>query len=409
MTRSSCRRFVCRQASTVKSNQAFWRGQTILESNVVSRGSIEVKRGGIIAGLYASQSYRDARFRAGPERLKDLGGHYWHVNEKSSRFLLLAGSAAILGLSASSSSAVSNCEEKAQESKVVLPVEGEQAQPEIPVYENLPEHDVETDCFLCRTHRQGPCRPQWRNFEYCAKDHPNDEGAEQCAIYVQSFQECWMKHLNLYLLIAMTLNHERVEEFEKKFTQPDQLSDDLQIQIDWHEWEKLIDQEGFLESCQQVKSVFDEFDDSTPIWKVYESLKEEPFVVNVVCHVPTRRQDGRILRVAYGLDQENRTIGLADHNEQYEIEKAESEGRQPNLEYYRVVLSLIPGLTEAVKIRAIYVEDENFEPEEEEGVATEDLDYVDEKTRAVGKKDILASSDWIPLPGLVQSLDPTVA
>jgi dihydroorotase-like cyclic amidohydrolase len=33
-------------------------------------------------------------------------------------------------------------------------------------YENLPDHDEETDCLLCRTHAMSPCG----KFEHCVKD-----------------------------------------------------------------------------------------------------------------------------------------------------------------------------------------------------------------------------------------------
>ena len=181
-----------------------------------------------------------------------------------------AGSTALVLLSSTTTAAtVALCETAHAngplETPEVLPPRGSAAtpdedesssntEPEYPMYDNVPDEDVETDCFLCRTHRQGPCRPQWRNFEYCAKDHPEEEGAERCSIYVQSFQDCWMKHLNLYLLIAMTLNQERVEELEQKFTTPAQRSQDLETHFQWQEWLALLEQDGFLDSCQQVRT-----------------------------------------------------------------------------------------------------------------------------------------------------------
>ena len=280
-----------------------------------------------------------------------------------------------------------------------------------PVYENVPEEDAPTDCFLCRTHRQGPCRSPWRSFEYCAKDHAtasdgdDDDGATRCAVFVKAFQECWMKHLNLYLLIAMTLNQERIREVERECQQqPTQSRTDLQANIVWQEWNNVSDQEGFSDLCDRVRAVFANYDKSTPVWKVYDTFDEEPFVVNVPCHVPTRRPHGRMLKTVYGLDQDNRAIGLADYDPQYEITKAESEGREPELESHRLVLTLVPGITEAVQIKAVYaatdgmIDDGLDEEEEEEGVATEDLDQA-----IVGDSDnkraVLTETGLIPLPG----------
>ena len=199
-----------------------------------------------------------------------------------------------------------------------------------------------------------------------------------------------MKHLNLYLLIAMTLNQERIEEIQQRFTKPEACLQDLKWHINWDEWQNLFEQEGFLNSCDQVKAVFAEFDENLPLWKVYESLREEPFVVNVVCQVPTRRPDGRSLRLIYALDQKNRAVGLVDYNQQHEIDKAESEGRDPDLEHHRVTVSLVPGVTEAVKIRALY----SKASEDGQQEASEDMQYSQDNG------DIITESDWIPLPGL---------
>eukprot|EP00977_Amphora_coffeiformis_P005402 scaffold1149_cov165-Amphora_coffeaeformis.AAC.5 len=320
--------------------------------------------------------------------------------------LWLAGSSAFLWISSSLSLKPTLCEtaiEKSESSTEQQQQQREEAQDEstFPVYENVPDEDYPTDCFLCRTHRQGPCRPQWRSFEYCAKDNPTEEGAARCSIYVKAFQECWMKHLNLYLLIAMTLNQERIGDVERDFTQPEQRQADLQANFVWQEWNTLLEQEGFLDSCDRVKEVFADYDKAVPVWKVYYTLNEDPFVVNIPAYVPTRRPDGRVLKMAYGLDQENRAIGLADYDPQYEITKAESEGREPELEYHRIMLSLVPGITEAVQIKAVYAASDGMDddPEEEDGVATEDLDQA-----IVGEGEdkgaVLTETGWTPLPGL---------
>lgn len=289
--------------------------------------------------------------------------------------------------------------------------------PDFPMYDNLPDEDVETDCFLCRTHRQGPCRRQWRNFEYCAKDHP-DNGGTACSPYVQPFQDCWMKHLNLYLLIAMTLNGERIHEIQRQHAADkanSQRRKGLQHVIKWDEWNALFEQEGFLDSVAQVRAVFDQFEKTMPLWQVYDTLKEDPFVVNVECRVPTRRKDGRILKVCYALDQDDRAVGLADYDKSYEIEKAAVEGRgAPDLDHCRMVLSLVPGATEAIQIKALYVPpndadedvlaDEDNEDAEPEGVATEDLDIVRaRRPKSSSHGSVLVESLWVPLPGLAGS------
>jgi hypothetical protein len=248
-------------------------------------------------------------------------------------------------------------------------------------------------------------------------DDMDTAAAEYCAQYTTPFYECWMQHLNLYLLIAMSLNQERVNEMEQSCTV---VVDDLPTRIDWTEWTKLFQQDqNFVDYIsQQVKAMFDKYEtnqeeeedsNSTtrpPVWKVYESLGEEPFLVNVTCQIPTRRDDGRTLRTVYAIDQHHRTIGLANYHEMYEIEKAEKEGRPPNLEYCRMVISIIPGLTESVKLKALYVSESTDDGlEEDEGVATEDLDYADDRrSDMIAQGDIIAESPWIVTPGATPNL-----
>jgi len=101
-------------------------------------------------------------------------------------------------------------------------------------YDNLPDEDEPTGCTICLINRQGPCRPFWRKFERCMKDHGdtsmsdggdgddddksgeggddkaddgNDGGgggslAEMCDKYMLPWLNCIQSYRNTYTLIT---------------------------------------------------------------------------------------------------------------------------------------------------------------------------------------------------------------
>jgi hypothetical protein len=280
---------------------------------------------------------------------------------------------------------------------------------EDPVYWNIPEEDPWTDCFLCRTHRQGPCRPQWRSFEFCAKDHA-EKGAQVCAPFVEPFQKCWMQHLNLYLLIAMTLHQEVVDMIQEDFPPGKRQSDnEWQPTIDWREWEAVLDEEKSLRATvQHVSAMFENIDATTPVWKVYDSRQEEPWVVNVEGQIPAHHQR-RILRFVYAVDQENRVLGFVECHPTYETYMVAKEGGNANPESHRLLISMVPGLTQSIQLQALYViiNPETSEAEDtdtvqngtDESIHHDSMEHVDPDSVEEVEGAILFESEWIPLPG----------
>jgi hypothetical protein len=280
---------------------------------------------------------------------------------------------------------------------------------EDPVYWNIPEEDHWTDCFLCRTHRQGPCRPQWRSFESCAKDHAED-GAHVCAPFVGPFQKCWMQHLNLYLLIAMTLHQEVVDIIQEDFPPGKRQSDnEWQPTIDWREWEAVLDEDKSLRATvQHVSAMFENIDATTPVWKVYDSRQEEPWVVTVEGQIPAHHQR-RILRFVYAVDQENRVLGFVECHPTYETYMVAKEGGNANPESHRLLISMVPGLTQSIQLQALYViiNPETSEAENEDTVQKgtdesthhDSMENVDPDSVEEVEGAILFESEWIPLPG----------
>lgn len=69
------RHYATYTASNPTSTTTFWCGRVVFENNKVTQGSVHV-RNGVITGLYPGESYRDAKSRAGVDRVHDLGETY---------------------------------------------------------------------------------------------------------------------------------------------------------------------------------------------------------------------------------------------------------------------------------------------------------------------------------------------
>jgi len=92
-------------------------------------------------------------------------------------------------------------------------------------YQHLTDDDDEpTECTICKTNRQGPCRNEWRKFERCMKDNSssssnNSSGSssnedtdnanesssnvgEACDKYMLPWLECIQGYRNLYTVIS---------------------------------------------------------------------------------------------------------------------------------------------------------------------------------------------------------------
>ena len=134
--------------------------------------------------------------------------------------LWIAASAAILSGSAIGTTFLSAKEEDddnvpttATTTTRATSAEDEDDKEEEDPYENLPEEDEPTDCSMCNTFRQGPCRPYWRKLERCFKDHEGQEnGASHCMRYFMPHQQCLMNYTNLYNLVRLTSLQEYIDE-----------------------------------------------------------------------------------------------------------------------------------------------------------------------------------------------------
>lgn len=227
--------------------------------------------------------------------------------ELRSVFLAVAGG--FLGCSVVSSGMLL-CEEPLVQTKVM-----DEEDP----YANLPEEDEETDCTICKTFRQGPCRLSWRKLERCFKDNEGSEAAASaCTQYFMGHQECLSGFTNLYQLISLELKQELIDETEKAVLEKERLcwsreaSDSF---IDWSQWRSFCKDMGksFRESlAEAVKAPIVESNSApVPLWKKVLP-NEEPLLVATVAKIPTQ-QDGMLLKFAYAVDQNGLALGVAYH------------------------------------------------------------------------------------------------
>lgn len=237
-------------------------------------------------------------------------------------------------------------------------------------YENLPEEDEETHCSMCKTFRQGPCRPQWRKLERCFKDHENEEdgASTHCMKYFTPHQKCLTAYTNLYQLISLNMKQELVRDAELSVTQEERRS--WTPTVDWTMWKKFVADVG-----TDYRETLPEMPRDTPLWKRFPE-NTEPVIIPPTASVP-KEKDGMILKLCYAVDQDGIVLGFS-YNEGYgklldrakqmtnenkgpteeeapptnEADLEEESGVDMELEFY-----VVPGETSHVTISAMYAED----------------------------------------------------
>jgi hypothetical protein len=211
-------------------------------------------------------------------------------------------------------------------------------------YANLPEHDEETDCSMCRTFRQGPCRPYWRKLERCFKDHSpkNDDEESQvgtkCVRYFSPHQECLSRYINLYQLIDLHQTKQPlVDETEAAMADherqywPD--DDNNSVRVDWSAWREFGREMGpsYSQTLPRIANA-PQPSKLPPLWKRLPD-NVEPLLVATQCTVPMTvhrvAQQGLILKYAYAIDQDGFVIGLS-YNRLYGDLLEQAKGTNPN-------------------------------------------------------------------------------
>ena len=255
------------------------------------------------------------------------------------------------------------------------PQQQEEEEEEEDPYENLPEDDEPTDCSMCNTFRQGPCRPFWRKLERCFKDHEGEEnGATQCMRYFQPHQSCLMDYTNLYQLVSLEMKQELVRDAELSVDESERRT--WSPAVDWDTWISFVGDAG-LDYCETVQKT-NEDGELLPLWKRLPENKE-PVLLTIPVPLP-KEESGMILKIAYVVDQDGMVLGLT-YNKEYGalIEKAEakaaekrgepkkpesdkpapqeeSDTEQSDSTMFDFDFFLLPGETKSVRICGLYAE-----------------------------------------------------
>ena len=287
-----------------------------------------------------------------------------HTND-ANHLWLAAGVSLVAG---STTAATASLAEEQQENTVpstvpALAVAIEEEEEEEDPYENLPEEDEPTECSMCNTFRQGPCRPFWRKLERCFKDHEGQEnGASICMRYFMPHQKCLMNYTNLYNLVRLTSLQEYIDETEEALPARQRAKMSVPTSLDWSLWREFQNDAGPQYAQGLEKAAFTK---RTPLWKRFAE-DTEPVVLTFNVQIPRQEEDGLLLRFAYVVDQDGMVLGV-ESNPRYRKFKDEVEGRKKEekeeeeetdvgpemkLEFY-----VIPSMTQEIKIKAMYAKD----------------------------------------------------
>eukprot|EP00522_Entomoneis_paludosa_P011309 CAMPEP_0172447828 /NCGR_PEP_ID=MMETSP1065-20121228/7020_1 /TAXON_ID=265537 /ORGANISM="Amphiprora paludosa, Strain CCMP125" /LENGTH=398 /DNA_ID=CAMNT_0013199199 /DNA_START=24 /DNA_END=1220 /DNA_ORIENTATION=- len=247
------------------------------------------------------------------------------------------------------------CEEAAAATSDPAPVVETEEEEEEDPYANLPEEDEPTECSMCNTFRQGPCRTPWRKLERCFKDHEDQEGgATKCMKYFLPHQECLMKYANMYLLVGNEMKQELISDVESSFSNEERREITVP-DIDWSLYHEFLRDQGpdFRQSLGGLPK-------STPLWQRLPP-DTEPVLISLETKLPNvDEKTGWILKVAFVLDQDGKVIGF-QYNEAYgELMKLstgeEPEKRTPMEQPVKVSFVVMPGETSKIRIKAYYSE-----------------------------------------------------
>ena len=275
--------------------------------------------------------------------------------------------------------------------------------PDDPYYE-VPEEDEPTDCQMCLTFRQGPCRTEWKRFEMCAKDknpslkeekkegdsnteadadkkEKEEEDKEEsdalaCMKYAMPFYECSSKYVNTYILLGNEQTFQKViyplhDAFSSDEAKSRRLCWAKNPTIDWKQWEYFVskveeigggiptkfrlENTGFNSPAEALKASWNK---DGPQYLMMDN-ENEPYLISVSAQVPKKQGDDQTLLMTYALDQHGNLIGDKRYDEEDETKEAEEKAKEgkdaklfPNVD---MNIQLLPGVTESITIYGLYV------------------------------------------------------
>jgi hypothetical protein len=239
---------------------------------------------------------------------------------------------------------------------------------EVDPYGNLPEEDEQTHCSICKTYRQGPCRPYWRKVEACTKDNElkddkdekksdeiEEEDAEErdppCLKYMLPWIDCATGYRNMYNLIELDTNYTMgIEDLEKEATQNLCWAPSNTPTVDWSSWQSYVESNKWEPPSISKKATSAE---KVSFWKTLDQNKD-PELVEVEAIVSMTQDDG-VLECAYAQDQDGNVLGFSYGQKPSEASTEEAkEEQQENAVTLKI--KVLPTMTKTVTIAAAYTQ-----------------------------------------------------
>ena len=270
-------------------------------------------------------------------------------------------------------------------------------------YENLPEEDEETGCTICMINRNGPCRPLWRKFEYCLKDHQSKEDekkedgekskgeensnseetssqddhhdddeakseaeslGESCDKYMMPWLECVQSHRNLYQLFTnQVYQREYVDIIEESLLEvgkPEKWTDPI---VDMSDIVSYLKEKGYLsddlspeqsEAIQNWRPEPQQDDEEGYLEQepIYDpaTFTKDPELLDVRISVNLKDQ-GLPIDIAYARDETGRVLGFE------QFKSAQEQGVEESV----LILNTEPFKTRKIKLFKLYKAEEKDE------------------------------------------------
>ena len=262
-------------------------------------------------------------------------------------------------------------------------------------YDNLPEEDAPTHCSICKTYRQGPCRPYWRKVELCTKDNElkkkddddddngekpenddtntaeadetADEQQEQqhkdndppCLKYILPWIECASGYRNLYNMIELDTNYTMgIEELEEEAEKNLCWTRDTEPVVDWTHWQTHVEEHKWKQQPQtkQVEGTQKTVVSASQrpaLWKLLDTSRGDPEIITVTAIIPLFEVDNQegVLECAYAQDQEGNVIGFS-YGQSSGSDRKEGEEELP---FRKLDIRIIPSHTTHVTVAASYL------------------------------------------------------
>lgn len=290
-------------------------------------------------------------------------------------------SAAMFAAAAVSTTAsIAHCESATDDKKTPPKSDAKEEEEEDP-YDNFPEKDEPTQCSICLTYRQGPCRPYWRKVEACTKDNElksddkkegdndkmtsnsdnkEEEGEEEadppCLKYMLPWIDCASGFRNLYNLIELDTNYTMgIADLENEASKDLCWAASKTPSVNWVSWHSYLqDNPDWKLPTQQIS----DSPEHASLWKLLDQTKD-PVLVEVKASVNIMEDEG-MLECAYAQDQDGNVIAFqygTRPSEAFDTEKKEGEEgetkKEPTVE---LKIRILPERTQTITIAAAYTQ-----------------------------------------------------